>query len=186
MNQKHQSLSYVTHADPKHTQTIMVHLNTVIIIIVCTLANYSWNIMQFHALCTCGLCCALQGPDGIVHHYVWWTLATLSIWMEVNYMSKIRNRKRKNRMFQPRRSSSAEESPQLMKTLEVKTCQVFILPVAYFAHIIDFHSYADATMSPYSIIFILTRSICIVWSGDRTPCTHCSRMHIHTMQHCIT
>ena len=61
-------------------------------------------------------------------------------------MSKICNRKSKNRfdlegLCQPRRP----------KTFEVETSRVFALPVADFAHIIDFCSYVDTTMSLYSI-----------------------------------
>ena len=48
--------------------------------------------------------------------------------------------------FRPRRSLS-----QLTKTFEVETSRVFTLPVAYFARVIDFHSYVDTTMSLYSI-----------------------------------
>ena len=40
-----------------------------------------------------------------------------------------------------------------MKTFEVETSLVFTLPVAYFARIIDFRSYVDATMSLYRITY---------------------------------
>ena len=80
-------------------------------------------------------------------------------------MSKIRNRKSKNPgrfhlegLRQPRRLE--RPSPRLTKTFEVETSWVFTLPVAYFAHIIDFRSYLDATMSLYSIIYILC---CIIY-----------------------
>ena len=39
-----------------------------------------------------------------------------------------------------------------MKTCEVEMSQVFTLPVAFFARIIEFRSYVDATMSLYNII----------------------------------
>ena len=47
------------------------------------------------------------------------------------------------------------QSPRLIKTFEVETSWVFTLPVVYFARIIDFRSYVDATMSLYSIIKIM-------------------------------
>ena len=64
----------------------------------------------------------------------------VSIWTEVNYTSKIRNRKSKNPghfdlegLQQPRRLRLRLVSPRLMETFEVKTSRVFTLPVAYFA-----------------------------------------------------
>ena len=62
-------------------------------------------------------------------------------------MSKIRNRKSKI----PGRFDLEVlcQSPQLAKTFKVESSRTFTLPVAYFAHIIDFCSYVDSTMSLY-------------------------------------
>ena len=49
---------------------------------------------------------------------------------------------------QPRRLSP----DQLTKAFEVETSRVYTLPVAYFAHLIDFCSCVDATLSLYSIM----------------------------------
>ena len=43
------------------------------------------------------------------------------------------------------------QSPRLTKAFKVETSCVFTLSVAYFAHLIDFCSCDDATMSLYSI-----------------------------------
>ena len=90
-------------------------------------------------------------------------------------MSKIRNRKSKNPghfdlegLCQPRRL--------------VETSQVFTLPVAHFARIIDFRSYVDATVSLYSMFDI------IIWPVGRlvnglTPHAHMER-NTHNGFHC--
>ena len=87
-------------------------------------------------------------------------------WKSIIIMSKIRNRKSKNPgrfdlegLCQPRRPLLSRRSPRLTKTFEAKTSRVFTLPVAYFAHIIDFHSYVDATMSLYSIMVKLANLV---------------------------
>ena len=67
-----------------------------------------------------------------------WPVTQQDMLMEVNYTSKICNRKSKN----PGRFD-------LGGLRHIR--QVFTLPVAYFACIIDFRSYIDATMSFYSI-----------------------------------
>ena len=53
----------------------------------------------------------------------------------------------------PQRSSSAEETVSSAdEDLWGRNILGFTLSIAYFAHIIDFRSYVDATMSLYSII----------------------------------
>ena len=59
--------------------------------------------------------------------------------MEVNYMSKLRNRKSKNPGHFDL-EGLCQPSPRLTNIFEVETSRVFTLPFAYFAHIIDFRS----------------------------------------------
>ena len=98
--------------------------------------------------------------------------------MEVNYTSKVRNRKRKNL---GRFDLKGLWSPWMTKTFEVKTSRVFTLPVADFARIIDFRSYKfflqrlwcnDKNGSVLVWCMYPIVLIAIVWLSVQMSCTH--------------
>ena len=71
-------------------------------------------------------------------------------------MSKICNRKSKTQ------DVSTSKVFVSQGDLQGRNVPGFTLPVAYFAHIIDFRSYVDATMSLYSNIQMCIRNVLVV------------------------